>query len=58
MEVDYNYNFDHDLINVSMGTLTIIDHTDYPNTLNAKKVYTRSDKVIQNVILASRNAEQ
>lgn len=50
--VKYDSKFDHDEIEVTMDDLQLIDHTNYPNTLNTDKIYTVNDRLEKQDIMS------
>lgn len=46
--------FDHDEISVKLGNMEIIDHTNYPKTLDPTKQYSQHDEIEERKILTRR----
>lgn len=42
-DINYTMFFDHDMYQGSMGDFKIFDHTNYPNTLDPTREYTKQD---------------
>jgi hypothetical protein len=43
--VKFLSKFDHDEISVKLGNMEIIDHTNYPKTLDPTKKYSQRDEI-------------
>ena len=52
---DYKMFFDHDTHHLSIQTLEILDHTQYPHTLDPSKVYSRDAHLEASKILTRKN---
>ena len=53
---DYKMFFDHDTHHLIMRTLEVLDHTQYPNTLDPKKTYNRDHHISSNKILMRKSS--
>ena len=50
--------FDHDEVEVSMGSMEVLDHTNYPRTLDPKRQYTKRDALVSQKILYEKKNQQ
>ena len=53
---DYNNFFDHDTQHLVIQTLEVLDHTQYPHTLDPSRAYSRDDHIESSKVLTRKSS--